>query len=225
MKTAFEMRAAAAWITMDDGKVNAMSIDLLEEIMQRLDEADAADAHAVVLKGRPGVFSAGFDLKVLRSGIEAAGQMTATGVRLIRRLLNHSRPTIAVCTGHAYPMGAFLLLSSDHRICAEGAWNIGLNEPAIGIEIPQFALELSAWRLTPTAATRLQTAQMLSPQAAQAAGFVDEVLAPEDLDARAAELAATLGGLDLKCFAGTKARVVRPVLDALAEAFPQAVAA
>src|SRR5262245_9363981 len=102
-----------AWITLDDGKVNAMSREMPDEIGARL---DGARGHAVaVLAGRPGVFSAGFDLKTFQRSADGSKQMVEAGVRLIEKMLVHPRPIITACTGHAYPMGAFLMLSADVR--------------------------------------------------------------------------------------------------------------
>lgn len=114
---------------MDDGKVNVMSPAMLEALEARLDSA-RAQARVTVLAGRRGVFSAGFDLKTLAQGAEAATTMMETGVNLLGGMLEHPHPIIALCTGHAYPMGAFLLLAADLRFGVAGDWRIGLNEVA-----------------------------------------------------------------------------------------------
>src|SRR3954468_10810787 len=100
---------AIATITMDDGKRNALSPAMLAELNAALDRAEAARA-LVVLTGRDGVFSAGFDLRVLgNAGADAAG-MVRTGFELAARLLAFPTPTVVACTGHAIAMGAFLVL-------------------------------------------------------------------------------------------------------------------
>src|SRR5215831_591812 len=138
-RTKLAIDERTAWITVDDGKVNAMSLDMLEEIAARLDETHE---HAVtVLAGRPGIFSAGFDLKTFQRGADASRQMVEAGVRLIEKMLAHPRPIVTACTGHAYPMGAFLMLAADVRVGVVGKWNIGMNEVAIGLTVPLFALE------------------------------------------------------------------------------------
>ena len=126
MRTTLEIRDGVAWITLDDGKVNAMSCEMLSEIIGCLDEAKAAGG-PVVLKGRPGMFSAGFDLKTFTLGPEASRDMVLAGVRLIQTMLAYPRPIVTVCTGHAYPMGAFLMLSADVRFGVTGPWRIGMN--------------------------------------------------------------------------------------------------
>ena len=74
-----------ATITLDDGKVNALSPAMQVGISGALDAAEEAGA-IVVLRGRAGNFSAGFDLTVLREGGQAAVQMVVGGFGLARRL-------------------------------------------------------------------------------------------------------------------------------------------
>jgi enoyl-CoA hydratase len=103
-----------------------------------------------VLSGRAGCFSAGFDLKVFQRGDAAeVREMLRAGAELALRVLSFPTPVVTVCAGHAYPMGAFLLLSADLRLCAEGPFKIGLNEVTIGLTIPRFAIEVARQRLTP----------------------------------------------------------------------------
>src|SRR5512145_646305 len=98
--TRVEIADGIAWITFDDGKVNALSAELLAEIDAALEAAEAARA-IVVLRGRPGIFSAGFDLRTFQRGADAAAAMVHAGARLIERLLASPLPVLAVCTGHA----------------------------------------------------------------------------------------------------------------------------
>ncbi|HKK50949.1 MAG TPA: crotonase/enoyl-CoA hydratase family protein, partial [Myxococcota bacterium] len=147
-----------AWITLDDGKVNALSTGRLAEIQAALDEAERADA-VVVLRGREGVFSAGFDLPTFARGLEATVEMLRAGALLALRLLAFPRPVLVVCTGHAYPAGAFLMLAADVRLAVAGDHRIGLNETAIGLTVPWFALELTRHRLTPSGFTLIASAQ------------------------------------------------------------------
>ena len=94
---------------MDDGKVNVMSSAMQAELHAALDRAEA-DGAVVVLTGRPGVFSAGFDLTVLRAGGDEAPAMVRGGFELAYRVLSFPLPVVVACTGHAIAMGTFLLL-------------------------------------------------------------------------------------------------------------------
>src|SRR5207248_569033 len=135
-------------IVMDDGKVNIMSIGMLAALHAAFDEAER-DGTVVILTGRGKAFSAGFDLKVFASGsANEIYTMLKSGAELALRLLSFPTPIVAACNGHALPMGAFLLMSSDVRIAAEGAYGIGMNEVAIGLTVPKFAIEVARQRLT-----------------------------------------------------------------------------
>ncbi|MCB0968265.1 MAG: hypothetical protein KDB37_15645, partial [Ilumatobacter sp.] len=96
----YELGDGVATITMDDGRANALSPDMQESIGAALDRAAADDA-AVVLAGREGRFSAGFDLSVMSAGGQAVVDMVIGGFDLSLRLLEWPRPVIVGCTGHA----------------------------------------------------------------------------------------------------------------------------
>jgi enoyl-CoA hydratase len=206
-----------AWITLDDGKVNALSKERIEEIGAALDAAEKAAA-VVVLRGRQGIFSAGFDLNTFQRGPQAGREMVVAGAQLILRLLAFPHPVLTVCTGHAYPMGAFLMLSADARLGLEGPWRIGMNEVAIGLTVPKFALELARHRLTPPGFARITSAAMFGPEEALRLGYLDRVLAAEELAGAAAEEASRLRALDRPSFQATKARINEPALKAIREA-------
>jgi enoyl-CoA hydratase len=214
-----------ARIEIDDGKVNALSAELLGEIGEALDAAEKGDAAAVLLRGRPGVFSAGFDLRTFERGLEPTLAMLLAGARLVERLLAFPRPVLAVCTGHAYPAGAFLLLASDVRFGVAGPFRIGLNESAIGLTLPHFAVELTRHRLAPAAFARIPSAALFAPEEAARLGYLDRVLEPARLDAAVDEEAARLRALHLPHFAATKARVNARVLDAVRSAADEELAA
>ena len=203
-------------ITMDDGKVNAFSFDMLRSLHRAFDQA-VADEALVLLTGRAGIFSAGFDLNVLRGGSRGDTVTLLTlGATLAERILCFPRPVVAACTGHAYPAGAFLLLASDCRIGVEGDFRIGLNEVRIGMTVPWFAIELARHRLSPVAFDRtVVNATMYAPADAVTAGFLDEVLAPDALAARAMEQARALCELDPTAHAATKLRARADALSAL----------
>lgn len=203
-----------ATITMDDGKVNALSPDMFAQVNAALDEA--ADARAVVLSGRPGVFSAGFDLKVLQTrGPEAVGMIRA-GFELSVRLLTFPAPVLVACTGHAIAMGSFLLVSADYRIGADGPYKITANEVSIGMTIPVAAIEACRQRLSPAYLSRALTlAEVFPPAEAAAAGFLDLVVPEPDLAEAAAAAAGRMAALDRAAHAATKLRVRGPVVAAM----------
>lgn len=211
-KTSIRIEDGTAWITLDDGKVNALSIEAIAEIGARLDAAEQAEA-VVVLGGREGIFSAGFDLATFQAGFEPTVRMLRAGAQLIERLLAFPFPVLTVCAGHAYPMGAFLMLSADVRLCADGPWRIGMNEVAIGLTLPHFALALARHRMTPPGFARVTTAPMFTPAEARELGYLDRVLPPALLADAVREEAQRLRALHMPSYAATKARINQRVLD------------
>jgi enoyl-CoA hydratase len=205
-----------ARITFDDGKVNVMSIAMLRGIAAALDEAEN-DGAIVVLAGRTGIFTAGFDLKVFAAGdAQAVLEMMRAGAELAYRVLTFPTPIVVACTGHAYPMGAFLLLGADIRIGADGPFRMGLNEVAINIVPPNFGVELARQRLVPAYFQRTTLlGEMFAPQDAVVAGFLDRVVAPEQLLDVANEAAEALTRIDLPSHATTKRRARGPAIAAV----------
>jgi enoyl-CoA hydratase/carnithine racemase len=207
--TTYELSDGVATITMDDGKVNALSSAMLADVARQFDQAQADEA-VVVLTGNYKVFSAGFDL---RCELEHWPEMLTAGASLAERLLSFPRPVVVACTGAAVAMGGFLLLSADHRIGVEGDYGIGLNEVAIGLTLPWFGIELARHRLTRPYFDRCTvTGVILKPDEAQGAGFLDEIVPAADLLASATSTARALAGLDPAAHAATKLRVRARVL-------------
>jgi len=207
--------APIATITMDDGKVNAISPAMLGEVNAALDRA-AADGAVVVLSGRDGVFSAGFDLTVLRGGGADAPAMVRGGFELALRVLSFPLPVVIACTGHAVAMGAFLLLSGDYRVGAAGPYRLMANEVAIGLTLPRAAIEIMRQRLTPACLNRAALlAEPFTPDTAVAAGFLDRVVEPADVAATAREMAVTIAGLDLAAHADSKLRTRHATFEAI----------
>jgi enoyl-CoA hydratase len=202
----YQLDDSVATITMDDGKVNVLSLAMLTELGAALGRA-AADRAVVVLTGREGVFSAGFDLPVLRAGGTEAADLLRAGFDLAARLLAFPTPVLVACPGHAVAMGAFLVLSGDYRFGASGPYKLTANEVAIGITMPRAAVEICRQRLTPACFNRaVVIAEVFLPEEAAAAGFLDRVVPAAQLATAAAGAAAELARLDLDAHAATKLR-------------------
>jgi enoyl-CoA hydratase len=211
----YERTGPVATIRMDDGKVNCLSPRMLRDLNEAFDRAES-DGATVLLTGREGVFSAGFDLAVLRPGGEPSHQMVRAGFELALRVLAFPRPVVIACSGHAIAMGAFLLLSADVRIGAEGPFKFTANEVAIGLTMPYSAIAICRHRLTPAAFDRaMVVAEVSSPETAVAAGYLDRVVPATDLPRAAGDVAAAVTQLDMPAHAATKLRARRDVLDAL----------
>jgi enoyl-CoA hydratase len=211
----YERDDRIARITLDDGKVNALSISMLREIHAALDQAEA-DGAVVVLGGREGYLSAGFDLRVFREEPERLPEMLRLGATLCERMLAFPTPILVASSGHAIAAGSFLLLSADARIGVDGPFKIGLNEVRIGLTMPLFVVELARQRLAPAHFDRaVVSAVMYEPAAAVTAGFLDRVVAPDELGEATAAVAADLAGLNPEAHAATKLRARGTALTAL----------
>lgn len=185
-----------ALIDFDDGKANVLGHDSIASLLAALDQAEHEGADAVVIAGRPGRFSAGFDLNAMNAGPDEAREMLRRGVDLFLRLYLFPRPVVAACTGHAIAAGAIILLTCDLRVGARGDFRIGLPELTIGMSLPFFATELARDRISKrhlTRATALGT--MYGPEDAVDSGFLDEVADPDDVVSTAIERAGGLTGI------------------------------
>lgn len=203
-----------AEIRIDDGKVNALSHDVIGALHGALDQA-LADARAVCVIGRPGKLCAGFDLSEMTKGGDATRGLVKAGGELLMRLYGHPQPTVIAVTGHALAAGALLVLACDTRIGATDATaKIGLNETAIGMGLPVFAVELARDRLSKrhlTAAT-LQ-ARIYDPVGALEAGYLDALVPAAELEATALAEAGRLGQLPSGAYRTTKDQTRRAVID------------
>jgi enoyl-CoA hydratase len=194
-------------IQMDDGKANALSFAMLQQLGAALDQAQQV-GKVVIIAGRAGKFSAGFDLSVMSQGGDAMVDLLRQGAELSRRVLNFDTPVILAASGHALAMGALLLLSADYRIGISGNYKIGLNEVAIGMTMPHFGVELARARLSKRYLNNaLGLATVYDSPGALEAGYLDEVVDAEQLLPRAVALAEQFSALNMEAHKNTKARV------------------
>ena len=181
----YSLQDKVATIRIDDGKRNALSPEVLREIYQALDQAES-DRAAIILTGRESVFSAGFDLKVMKRGGRNALRMLRLGYSLTARVMSYPYPVIAACNGHSFAMGVFLMLSADYVIGSRGDFKIAANEVAIGMTMPRVAAATLRNRLVPAAFQRAVTlSEHFDPESALQAGFFDELVDPAELMSRA----------------------------------------
>ncbi len=201
----YELSDTVAILRIDDGKANALDPSLLGALQSGLQRAEK-EASAVLVTGRPGKFSAGFNLGVFQTGgPDAARGMVTTGAELAVQIARHPTPVVIGCTGHALAMGAVLLCAADLRIGASGSFKIGFNEVAIGMATPIFLMEFARERISKRHLHRATVqAEIYSPESAVDAGFLDQVVAPDDLAGVALEEAKRLGELPRAPFVRTR---------------------
>jgi enoyl-CoA hydratase len=212
-------RDSVTVLTIDDGKANALSAELISAIGSAVDTAASDGTTALVIAGRAGMFSGGFDLNVMRSGdATAMVGLVADGGDLVRKVFGSPIPVVGACTGHAVAAGALLLLGCDVRVGADGPYRIGLNEVSIGMVLPDWAVTIAAERLPRPAYQRaVFNARLTGPREAVAAGFLDVVVSPDEVIDLAVEEAETLGSLELGAYRGSVDRFRGPVLARMAE--------
>jgi enoyl-CoA hydratase len=215
----YRCEAGVAYVTMDDGKVNAMSPEMLHDLDAALDQAQSDKAAVVLRSARPGIFSAGFDLKIFAANDPVRSHtMVKAGAELALRLMAFPYPTIGVMEGHAYPMGTFLLLACDVRIGALGKFRMGLNEVVIGISPPRFAIELARSRVHPAYLSRTVTlGEMFEPEDAVVAGFLDRAVPSAEIDRALREVLAALKGVNVTMHAIAKRNLRKQVMASMRE--------
>jgi enoyl-CoA hydratase len=206
---AYDLKDEIATIRLDDGKVNAMSQPFYDALNAALDRAEKERAGAVVITGRPGVFSAGLNLKVLPT--LAPEDLTRTMInfgRTLHRVFTFPIPTVAAVSGHAIAGGAILMFACDLRLVAEGPHRIHVNEVAIGLTLPSWAITIAEFAIPPRWHTEaILHARLYSPEEALERGMIQLVARPADrLQDEALAAAAQLRALDTIAYASTKAR-------------------
>lgn len=203
----YELTNGVATITIDDGKRNALPPTVLEALYAAFDRAEA-DQAMVIITGREEVFSAGFDLKVLKSGGTQTLKMLRLGYLLTARVLEYPYPVIAACNGHVLAMGVFLMLSCDYVIGTQGDYKVSANEVALGLTMPRVGAAMLQHRLTPAAYQRaVNLSEYFDVDGALGAGFFDAVVDSAEVMPRALALAKQFAQLDMPAHAASKCRI------------------
>lgn len=212
----YQLEDGIATLTLSNGKVNAVSPDVIDAFNKALDQAEQ-DKAVVIITGQPGILSGGYDLKEMMKGPQNALDLVAKGSTLARRMLSHPFPVIVACPGHAVAKGAFILLSADYRVGIDGPFNIGLNEVQIGMTMHHVGIELARDRLTKAVFQRsVINGEMFNPQGAKEAGFLDAVVATaEELMPAARAMAQQLKKINMTAHAKTKLKSRKALLDTL----------
>ncbi len=203
----YKLDGRIATIRIDDGKRNALSPQVLRDIYTAFDRAES-DRAIVILTGRESVFSAGFDLNVMKRGGAEALRMLRAGYALTARVMSYPYPVIAACNGHVLAMGVFLMLSADYVIGSRGDFKISANEVAIGLTMPRVAAAMLRHRLNPAAYQRAVTlSEYFDVESALESGFFDELVDPEDMASHAEARAKETLALDERAHTASKRRI------------------
>ena len=201
----YTLQDGIAIIQMDDGKANVLSHDMLNQLGAAFDKAKADKAVVIFTGRKDGIFSGGYDLKIMMSGPENAIKLTCAGSRFAVRLLQFPFPVIAATSGHAIAMGAFTLLACDYRVGPESGSKTGLNETQIGMTMHHFGIELAREFIPKHYLNRsLINGEIFAPKDAQKSGYYDILVAPDAVMATAKDAAQKLKLVNMRAFNGSK---------------------
>lgn len=196
-----------ALLTLNRPPANALSPELLAELDAKLRAAAHDGTRALVVTGKPGMFSAGLDVPLLLTLDEAEMQDFWKAFFGVLRTLALSPVPVGIAIGGHCPAGGTVLsLFADYRIAAAGEFKLGLNEVEVGLPMPPVVF--SAFRRLIGARAAEQYAvdgSLIAPDAALACGLVDAVVPPEDVVAKALERAGKLASLPAGALAATRA--------------------
>ena len=217
-KLSYSSNNGVAVITLDDGKANALGTQTWAELNEALDMAEKDDA-IVVITGRDGVMSGGFDLKEMRKGGQEALELTSKGSKFARRVMAHPRPVVMAATGHTIAMGAFLAMACDYSFIKAGNFKVGLNETLIGMTMHNFGIEMGRYHLNKSHFNRcVINGEIFDPKGAMHAGFFDRVVPEEQWPLAIPMVGQMFSQANPKAFRETKTRSRKEIFAILDQA-------
>lgn len=188
--------AAIATITLNrPDKRNAISSQLVEELMSALDAIEQSPSQVVILTGAGKAFCAGMDLDELKSLLgKSRDENLKDSTRMahmFRRLYEFPRATIAAVNGAAIAGGTGLATMCDFTLAVPEA-KFGYTEVRIGF-VPAIVSSILVWQVGhKIARDLLLTGRLFDAAEAQRFGLVNEVVPPDQLMTRARVLAAQI---------------------------------
>lgn len=193
----FEQRGVVAFITFDRPEArNALDFTMYEQLLRAIDRLDgAAGVRVVVLRGAGGTFIAGTDIAHFTSfTTEEHGVLYEQQLeKVIARVESAAVPTIAVIEGIAAGGGLAIAGACDLRICTPDARFGAPIARTVGNCLSVANLSRLVAHLGPARTkAMLLLAEFLNADDARAAGFVLEVVLPEQLEQRVDALCAKL---------------------------------
>src|SRR6266568_2330297 len=186
-------KAGLATITLNrPEKRNAISFELISDLMRALDEVAQSPARVLILTGAGKAFCSGMDLKNLKALIgrspEQSLEDSRTMVRLFRTIYEFPKVTVAAVNGAAIAGGTGLALLSDFTLAVPEA-KFGYTEVRIGF-VPAIVSSILVWQVGhKIARDLLLSGRLFDAAEAHRYGLVNEVVVPEHLMTRARELA------------------------------------
>ena len=188
--------AGTATITLNrPDKRNAISCELIDDLLRALQEVETSDARVLILTGAGKAFSSGMDLENLKALLGRSPEQnlkdSETTVHLFRSLYEFPKPTIAAVNGAAIAGGTGLALLCDFTLAVPEA-KFGYTEVRIGFVPAIVSTFLLRQVGEKQARDLLLTGRIFDAEEAAHWGLIKEIVAPEALMLRARELAALL---------------------------------
>ena len=176
-------------------KRNAISFELIEDLLLALDEVAKSDAIVTIVTGAGKAFCSGMDLDNLKALLGRSPEQnledSRTMVQLFRTLYEFPKVTIAAVNGAAIAGGTGLALLCDFTLAVPDA-KFGYTEVRIGF-VPAIVSTFILRQIgEKQARDLLLTGRIFGAEEAMRMGLISEIVAPESLMARAQELAGTL---------------------------------
>lgn len=209
-----------AIVTMDDGAANALGPARFDELTTAFDDA-GDDVTGFVITGRPGMTTAGLDLKFMqRAGRDGVADLLIRFGRAMMQIWTEPRPTVMAANGHTVAAGTMLAMACDHAVAAEGPFWWGLTETQINFTIPEFGLALARANVrNDLIEDLLLPGAKVDAARAVEVGFADELAAPDEVVQRSIDHVRALTQLPSQAYAETKDRLrgatARAVIDNL----------
>jgi enoyl-CoA hydratase len=205
-----ELADGVTIVRIDHPPVNAFDLGLVDDVMATVRDIQGP----IVLTGAGACFSAGVDLRaIINGGSDYTDRFLAAVPAAFLTVFDHPSPVVAAINGHAIAGGCVLAMAADVRLMSAG--RIGLSEVAVGVPFPVAALEICRYVMGPSVTRAVLQADNIDVQSAAERGWIDEVVAPDDLIARAVGIARALGQHSPAAYAAMKEQLHRHAREAI----------
>ena len=217
MSVSLEIQKDVAVIKIDDGNKNVINHTVLDELEQAFDTAESEGMKAILFKGRPGSFCAGYDISVMTGDDpEATSRLGKRGGLIARRILGSSVPVVGFSQGHAFTIGAVWLSCCDIAIGETGKFKYGMTEVALNVPLNGWALAPMLAKIKPWYQTSaLLHSKVHTPEEALEAGFIDQLLPEGEGFDIALESAVQLTKLPAPAYKATKMAIRGSILEVM----------
>jgi enoyl-CoA hydratase len=210
-----ELADGVTIVRIDHPPVNAFDLGLVDDAVATI----RGITGPIVITGTGKCFSAGVDLRAfIEGGADDNDRFLAALSGAFLTVFDHPAPVVAAINGHAIAGGCVLAMAADFRLMSTGL--MGLSEVAVGVPFPVAALEICRYAMGPSVTRAVLEADNIDVQSAAERGWIDEVVAPDDLMARAVATAQALGQHSPAAYAAMKEQLhrhARAAIDAGAE--------